>query len=1053
MNLNNPNNFLTNDIQNTEIEPDINIINYLKNSKNNNNANYEKALNIFNQNNIDINEQNECSIHYYLEPNYTKEFYDNYDANNVINNPINYYFASFDANERGLEKSQLKTLFNVLKHYQQTKNNYVAINGGPGVGKSTIANYIISNLLLQDLGKEKDLKPKTILLTGKTIQSVKNISEITTINPPKEHQWISNNKYNDEINYLFYKLDIDYRQLNELNEIGTNQCLILNDKTITTNESFLKCITASFIDNFKNYFNLMNVQWNQIDWYLWNKINKNISIIQSFNNLIAKRLNNDLTIFNDKCYKLNDIIHWWSNIDIKTTYESLNDLIVKIQDIDIFQNSYELNKIKSIKKKIQNKFFQLFLPKKKVYNRILKLVQQKTNLLFNELKGQIQNISNSFNNIQQNNHKLELNFQFLNNQNILNTNDINQLLLLLDEIVINFNNIQKELDKKIRLENSFLWRHYQEWQFIKKLYQIKNKTKNNNIVFKWEDLRIIKPVISSNIQKISMTKIKEKLKIEKFDYVIVDEASQMPVIYAVYLELIATNMIVLGDDKQIPAINDKDKHEFIQSLEQQLMINNRIQYQSLLDYVNQKTTLISELTKNESYSYKQKGLYLLEHFRCPEQIFKLFNKHFYNNTLHFMNTNDSTCSISNKFGKYTTCNDTSLIYLTYQFDENYLKGIQKWDNDSIKEHINIKEIEIGFNFIIDNFFTIKEHVIQQKNDEKSLEKLANNICFISLHTNQNEIVEDLIKYLTTNESKYFNNIDYHDLYIRIKSRIDNKFKIETKNDFLNVLAKIKTGTIDSLQGIGCEFVIFSLIKSKNSDLENGSNRMNVLYSRVKKHFIQIMANDYWNGCTKLDNVIKARKEIELNKVDNGYSKVLIDIDKIDDLNIKNINKPIYKNSTNQISIIGARGEKIFNSVLKDPNFKQLIANKIKKHSNNAIKIKNDYHFTWCNENNESFKTYDFVIDNNLYIDVKSTIKTSSNSVFMSQGELDFGLDNPQKYMIAKVNDVGNYNLNFKNKSSLYFILKNINFYLLIDEKKLICYSNKQNPLIQEINIR
>ena len=125
--------------------------------------NNKEILELFN--NLDKENNNpDCNIKKYFESNSLnidfsqrqKEekniYYDsNEDEDEYYNSFMNYYTSGFINNAAGLEKSQLQTLIGILKYYNEEK--YFSINGGPGSGKSTMLNYLISNILFNDFIK------------------------------------------------------------------------------------------------------------------------------------------------------------------------------------------------------------------------------------------------------------------------------------------------------------------------------------------------------------------------------------------------------------------------------------------------------------------------------------------------------------------------------------------------------------------------------------------------------------------------------------------------------------------------------------------------------------------------------------------------------------------------------------------------------------------------------------------------------------------------------------------------------------------------------------
>ncbi len=119
--------------------------------------------------------------------------------------------------------------------------------------------------------------------------------------------------------------------------------------------------------------------------------------------------------------------------------------------------------------------------------------------------------------------------------------------------------------------------------------------------------------------------LRGSLKDAIYDYVIVDEASQVDLATGVLAMSVAKNMVVVGDLKQLPnVINDKDKSIITQLSDQSdIPVSYRYEEQSLLSSVC------------EIFDYAPKTL-LKEHYRCHPKIINFCNQKFYNNELVIM---------------------------------------------------------------------------------------------------------------------------------------------------------------------------------------------------------------------------------------------------------------------------------------------------------------------------------------------------------------------------------------------------------------------------------
>ena len=994
---------------------------------------------------------------------------DNYYKEMFENDAINYYCSSFSNNKNGLERSQIKTLTELFKSLK-IGDKFIPINGGPGTGKSTLLNYVLSNLLMNNLleqySKEKisnsiDLNiflknkyiPLKILITGMTKESVKNVIEICKLNYNDEKfDWIKLN--NSEIDKIFKEINFHIGEKEE-NQYFNN--LLLND--------FVKLkpkIKVMFLESAKCFFADNSLKFDDIPAKCIELIKNNNKQINLINKEIKSKFANDNKL--DNLYKeleIMNILHQiYSNIN-KFIYEnkkknkkeylsSFNSLYTKI--INDFDNLMKKNnneklsnfgkKLLQNKKFIQNlkksKFKLLFTPIQKIRNKALYIKKMFENIIkvFSiNVNGYINDLSILINLIKQifdKNELKEIGFDDIVNIDLNNIDNKMKLkLMTLFEIIkINFNLIQSKIDIKLRSTNTYLLQHIHEWILI------------NN--FDLKEISKLKPIITTNLQKFKWSKLSSKWYgiDEKFDLIIVDESGQVDFKYLIYLTQLSDKIIAVGDEKQLECIQDAKElnhnlnsfasKEDIDFLEIELRYIKKLskftfneQNKSLLQYFNNQTGIIS-ITKNNKKGIK--GLYLLEHFRCPKQVCDLFNKTYYNDELDFQGNKEfNNCNISNlydldNFG----CNESSLMQIRYQYNDEL--------NDN-NNHLNYQELEIGLNFIIDNIEYFYKHKGFNALTNEAINYLIENIAFVALYRKQKEIICKTIKGLSN-----LNNIEISlkNICLSLISKIKRKFKID-KDKIIHILSNIKKGTIDSLQGIGCDFVVFSNVSktfANKTSFEFNENRLNVLYSRVKKHFFMIIANTYWKNKTSSsmnnDQLQRFTNEIKVSDDKNWI---------VYNINDNTNDFPLSKLTTNKLNfkrtdVVGKYGEEMFNHIMLDPEFKIDIQNTIMDQLDIKLFINN---FEWTNQDKESCMPYDFKVKTNdlkcLYIDVKSTTKSNNNDIFMSDFEIEFAIKH--NYLIARIDDITKSNINIKNKGSKAYVLSHINFFKVNNRKEVI----------------
>ena len=99
-----------------------------------------------------------------------------------------------------------------------------------------------------------------------------------------------------------------------------------------------------------------------------------------------------------------------------------------------------------------------------------------------------------------------------------------------------------------------------------------------------------------------------------FDVIIIDEASQSDILSSLLTMNIAKKMVVIGDDKQLPQIDNQEIYDFSEELARELNIGESYQYKenSILDSVLSLDNISNTVLK--------------EHYRCELRIIQFCNK-------------------------------------------------------------------------------------------------------------------------------------------------------------------------------------------------------------------------------------------------------------------------------------------------------------------------------------------------------------------------------------------------------------------------------------------
>lgn len=211
---------------------------------------------------------------------------------------------------------------------------------------------------------------------------------------------------------------------------------------------------------------------------------------------------------------------------------------------------------------------------------------------------------------------------------------------------------------------------------------LKNKYKNKKErkIFTLEDLNkksekfiLEYPVIFSTTYSIGKCLNKDF----KFDYLIIDEASQVDLITGALALYNAKNAVIVGDRKQLPNVIPTDSLSKIEELSKKYNIASNY------DYVKQSflTSII------ESLNYVNKVL-LKEHYRCHPKIINFCNKKFYNNELIILTEDKGE-------------EDVMKVYITVKgsharghYNQRQIDVIDKEIMPELKQKLSVDEIGI-----------------------------------------------------------------------------------------------------------------------------------------------------------------------------------------------------------------------------------------------------------------------------------------------------------------------------------------------------------------------
>jgi len=170
------------------------------------------------------------------------------------------------------------------------------------------------------------------------------------------------------------------------------------------------------------------------------------------------------------------------------------------------------------------------------------------------------------------------------------------------------------IDDSIKILNEYLRKKYSQ-KVAREIYDIK-ELYNNSRQFN-EDY----PIVFSTTYSIKKCLNRNYM----FDYIIMDESSQVDLITGVLALSVARNAVIVGDLKQLPNVITTDNRNAIEE------ISKRYKIPSNYDYLQH--SFLSSISDTVTDAPKQ---LLQEHYRCHPKIIQFCNKKFYDGNLIIM---------------------------------------------------------------------------------------------------------------------------------------------------------------------------------------------------------------------------------------------------------------------------------------------------------------------------------------------------------------------------------------------------------------------------------
>lgn len=179
---------------------------------------------------------------------------------------------------------------------------------------------------------------------------------------------------------------------------------------------------------------------------------------------------------------------------------------------------------------------------------------------------------------------------------------------------LGINKLELLTSSSIKLLNEYLRQRYKE-QTKRKVFNLKELYTNS------EEFNKEYPIIFSTTYS-----IKNSLREDyKYDYIIMDESSQVDLITGVLALSVAKNAVIVGDLKQLPNVITTENKNIIEE------ISKKYNIESNYDYLQHSFLESVKLTLENA-----PRTLLREHYRCHPKIVQFCNKKFYDDQLIIM---------------------------------------------------------------------------------------------------------------------------------------------------------------------------------------------------------------------------------------------------------------------------------------------------------------------------------------------------------------------------------------------------------------------------------
>lgn len=365
-----------------------------------------------------------------------------------------------------------------------------------------------------------------------------------------------------------------------------------------------------------------------------------------------------------------------------------------------------------------------------------------------------------------------------------------------------------------------------------------------------------------------------------FDYLIIDEASQIDIATGALTLSCAYNAVVVGDSRQLPPITRSDLKSSLND------IFKKYEFNEGYNYIN--NSLIDSISKLFP-KIMQDAVLLKEHYRCHPKIIGFCNKKYYNNQLIIMTKNDNNAK-------------TMLVYKTVpgRFKNSYKQNYNTRQIDVITEEVLS---DCNINIATDSLAIITPYKDQKKELKTKIGEI-NETEIDTIHKFQGR--EKNIVVFSTVKDVITNNFINEPMVNVAVSRATKQFIIIIPNDEKNIKNNNISDLVDYIRYNNMEVVeskvcsVFDLFHKEYTErLNKYKNIIDDKDPRVpSERLIKAILNELLNKKTFTDLKYFENYKIDAllrNKSLNNRNKILLSDEETYIKNGAHLDFLVYKN--------------------------------------------------------------------------------------------------------------------------------------------------------------